>query len=272
LRINIAMEQVPDYAAQPLKRFFEYWEDSRRLLEVSMEGMSTLKSVPTLLKDIGALTAAVRAALPTHYGAEQKALISEKHKRDADFSEKEIKAGFPLLHAHTLVGAWGALEAAIEDMLVGILINEPEHLQDPGFSKIKIPLADYEALDKEDRMRFLLDEIGRSHPFSRKNGVDAFESLFELFLLSGAVNADVKAAIWEISHIRNVIVHRNSIADRRLVKNCPHLNIKAGEKVVITNQQLDRYGRALCEYVSAILCRLEERYGQDLDAASAQTT
>jgi hypothetical protein len=57
-----------------------------------------------------------------------------------------------------------------------------------------------------------------------------------------------------------VIVHRNSIADRRFVKNCPGLNLKAGDRLIIADSQLDRYGNALCQYVAVLLRRLENRY------------
>jgi hypothetical protein len=260
------VSDVPEYAAQPPKRFLEYWEDSRRLLEVSIEGMSALKEVPAVIGKLNNLAGAIRAASPNfkNVSKEGQSSLSNKTVRDAEFCMKEIKAGFPLLHAHTLVGAWGALEAAIEDMLVGILMNEPKHLQHASFSRIKIPLAEFEAMEREDRMRLLIEEIHR--PSNQKNGVDAFESILEAFFLSGPINADIRQDIWEMNHVRNVIVHRNSTADRRLVKSCPSLGLKVGDKVVITTAQLDRYGHALCEYVSTLLRRLENRYKEDIES------
>src|SRR6266571_9297408 len=256
------MEHLREYAAQPLSRFLEYWEDSRRLLEVSMTGMSALKDIAVVLEQVRLFVAKIGLGSPN---TSQKDLLSnlQKAERDAAYSQKEIDAGFPLLHAHTLVGAWGALEAAIEDMLVGILLNEPRHLQDPSLGKIRIPLAEFEALEKEDRMRLLIEEIRRNNPSGRKNGNVTFESLLERFLLSGPVNADISRDIWEANQVRNVIVHRNSIADRHLVKSCPWMKMNIGDKVIITSQQIDRYGHALCEYVATILRRLEVRYGVD---------
>jgi hypothetical protein len=257
------MSNTPAYAAQPLERFIEYWEDGRRLLAVSIEGMSTLKEIPKLVLTLSTMAAGLNAAIPNPNNGKTKPTevespLSDDTIRDAEFASKEIQAGFPLLHAHTLVGAWGALEAAVEDTLVGILMNEPKHLQHPSFSKVRIPLAEFEALEKEDRMRLLLAESQRLS--NRKNGIDAFESMLESFLLSGPVNVDIRQDVWEMNHVRNVIVHRNSAADRRLVKSCPWLGLTIGEKVVINTAQLDRYGHALCEYVSALLNRLKNRY------------
>ncbi len=64
-------------------------------------------------------------------------------------------------------------------MLVGILMNEPHHLKEPSFAKVRVPLTEFEALDKEDRMRLLVEEINRSSPLGQKNGIGAFESLLE---------------------------------------------------------------------------------------------
>lgn len=64
----------------------------------------------------------------------------------------------------------------------------------------------------------------------------------------------------------DVIVHRNSIADRWLIERCPWLALKVGDKVVITTKQLDRYGGALCEYVWALPYRLGNSYGVNIDA------
>jgi hypothetical protein len=258
--VRIGMS-IPEYALRPLKSFLDYWEDSLRLLELSIEGLSMLKDVPKVLESIRAneeIQKPMREKLNIKANPEMPSIeaISQMIKKaevKAEFSEKEIRAGFPLLHAHTLVGVWGALEAAIEDMLVGTLMNEPRFLEFPVFAKIRVPLAEFQMLDKEDRMRFVIEEASRNLGTVRGQGVDTFESLLEHFLLSGAVLAEIKKTIWEISNIRNVIVHRNSIADRRLIKHCTWLNMQVGDKVVISHEQLERYGDALCAYAEIII-------------------
>ena len=71
-------------------------------------------------------------------------------------------------------------------------------------------------------------------------------------------------------HIRNVIVHRASLADRRLVQNCPWLGLKLGDKVLVTHQSLGAYGEALAKYVLTILERACLRYGVDLKKRLAE--
>ena len=65
-------------------------------------------------------------------------------------------------------------------------------------------------------MRLLLVELQRN--IGRKNGVDLFEELLAYFNLSGVVDGKDKQLLWQMHHIHNVIVHRASRADRRLIK------------------------------------------------------
>jgi len=67
-------------------------------------------------------------------------------------------------------------------------------------------------------------------------------------------------------HVRNVIVHRGSVADRRLILACPWLNLKAGDKVEITHEILGKYFKALNDYLMIVIRRLGVKYDVDIDA------
>jgi hypothetical protein len=252
------MAHVPNYALDPLEAFLAYIRDSDRLLHVSMRGISALRGMPRIIE---VLTEVRSGDEPR---SEKDGSSLEQATADAAFAEKECEAGFPLLHAHTLVGDWGAFEAAIEDMVVGLLLNEPELLQGDALAKVRIPLAEFEALEKDERMRLLISELERNQGIGRKQGVDSFEALLERVGLSGSVDAEIRKVVWEMHHVRNVIVHRGSLADRRLVKNCPWMGLKVADKVVVTHESLGRYTEGLCSYVLALVYRLGARYGVDI--------
>lgn len=190
----------------------------------------------------------------------------EKAKCDAAFAEKECESGFPLLHAHALVGCWGSFEAAIEDILVALLVNEPDLLQNRAFSKVRVPLAEVEGMEKDERMRLLVSELERGQGSGGKYGVDKFEVLLERFGLSGKVEAEQRRNIGEMHCLRNVIVHRASLADRRLVNGCPWLHLKVGDRVTVTHEALFRCLLALTEYLGVLAHRLRMRYAVDMDA------
>jgi hypothetical protein len=246
-------DAIPRFAAVPLKRFLDSWRSNFRLLHLSMRGIGILTTMPELFESL----------LPGSDQEEGTKLLADigEAKKEAELAETEEKTGFPLLHAHALVGIWAALEAAIEDMLVGIMLNEPDLLKREVFAKIRVPLSDFETKDKEERMRFLLAEVSRN--LGRRNGVDTFEVLLQQFDLSGDVDEETRKLIWQTHHLRNVLVHRASRADRRLVEACPWLKLKINDEVRISHEMLRHCGEAITGYVLTVTHRLGKRYGVD---------
>jgi hypothetical protein len=254
---------IPRYAANPLLGFLSYWRQSSQLLHVSMHGISIIRTMPRIvqiLHDVDPPDTTADILEGKHE------TLLEKAKAEAALAEKECEDGFPLLHAHTLVGMWGAFEASIEDMLVGILMNEPDLLNSGSLAKIRVPYAEFEALEKEERIRRLIDELQRSQGFGRKQGTDGFEMLLEQVKLIGSIPPEIKKTIWQLHHVRNVIVHRASLADGRLVRSCPWMNLKVGDRVTVSHAALIEYGNALAEYTHTIATRLAEHYEVDMKA------
>jgi hypothetical protein len=221
------MADIPEYARKPLQWFLEYQQECSKLLECSMRGMLLLQDTPD---------------------------------SEAAFVQQECVNGFPLLHAHVVVGCWGAFEAAMEDLGIGLLINEPIWLQGEAFSRLKIPLAEYENLEPDERMRLLIEELQRSQGGKRKPGTASFEHVLNHFQLSGEVDPETKQTIWEMLNVRNVIVHRGSVADRRLVNACPRMGLKIGQLVIVTNPILNRYADALSRCIRSLMEQLSQRY------------
>jgi hypothetical protein len=192
----------------------------------------------------------------------------ERARKAAEFAAKECDTGFPLLHDFTLVGMWGAFEAAIEDVIVAILSNEPALLRADPFAKIRIPLAEFEALEKEDRMRILLRELQRTLRSDQRQGVTGFEAILGAVGLSGEIKDAVKESIWEMNHARNVIVHRRSCVDRTFVAACPKLGVRIGDRIPINHDLLGRYVSSLAAYATEIIYRIGTRYGVEMGPRS----
>jgi hypothetical protein len=188
----------------------------------------------------------------------------ERAKKDAEFAANECDTGFPLLHDFTLVGMWGAFEAAIEDVVVAILSNEPQLLRADPLAKIRIPLAEFETLEKEDRMRILLRELQRTLRSDQKQGVTGFEAVLGAVGLSGKIKSEVSEGIWEMHHARNVIVHRRSCADRTFIAACPKLGVRIGDRISINHDLLGRYVNSLAAYATEIIYRIGARYGVEM--------
>jgi hypothetical protein len=146
---------------------------------------------------------------------------------------------------------------------VAILCEEPERLQQEPLSKVRITISEFESLDKEQRMRLLIDELQRATGSGQKHGAEKFEVILDRFGLAGPIDPDVKKDMRELQHVRNVIVHRASRADRRLVEACPWMDLKIGDAVKIRHDDFMRYYAALEDYLGLVVLRLGLAYDID---------
>lgn len=248
-------EKIPDYALVPLQRCKGSLLSMLKLLQICAEGIVIVVNRPKMVQRVIDLTLECRKEV----SADLKSDL-ERTSKIAEFAENELKNKLPFLHASMLIGAWGALEAGVEDMLVEISLNEHEALEKDEFKKIRVPLSKFEALDREERIRFLLEEVGRTQGGGAGNGVEAFEKLLCVFGLSGDIEGDVRKKLWEMNHVRNVIVHLDSRADARLVEACPWLGLRVGERVLIDYEKYGLYSDAVFEYLKVLARRLAGRY------------
>ncbi len=251
---HILSKKLPEYAMETLDRFITYADESRRLLHMSMQGIYMLRAIPKALEAL-----AISNEVRDKYEGPHTSM--EEAQEIARLAEAEKERGYPLLHAHSLVGLWATFEATVEDLLVVFLMNDPNILQQDEFAKIRIPLRDFELLEKEERIRFLLAEFERNQSLSRKHGADRFEVLLEPFGLSGALEAGIKKDIREMHHIRNVLVHRGGKADRRIIEGCPWLGFSLGQGITVTPEAMSRYEQSLMKYAIEIICRCRRKLG-----------
>ena len=252
--------RLPDYVRDPVRRCIESLHYMLMLLSISERGIGTVGIYPQMVQRIIDIKLDLKKLEPNDpdYDVEDEL----KHKEEADkfgkFAADEIKNGFPFLHAFATVGVWGILEVLVEDVLLGILLNEPAAREKDEIAKIRIPLSKYEDLDKEERMRFVLAELSRGNAAAQ--GISGFEALLQIFNLSGEVDEAIKRNLWEMNHVRNVILHRGSYADSRLVQSCPWMGLKVADRVLIDHERFGRYFDAVNGYNVVLQLRLSKRY------------
>ena len=116
-------------------------------------------------------------------------------------------------------------------------------------------------MDTEERCFYVVDLLERELEPQRRRGVARFESLLQPFGISGQVPADVEKGLFELYHIRNVLVHRRGIADRKLVQACPSLGLSVGDQVVVTPDVYARYNGCVAKYVLELVVRIAGRFG-----------
>jgi hypothetical protein len=242
---------MSDWFIDTFDRFLKFAQETDRVLLLSKKGIYQISQQMPLLKALDNLerVRAEQAMKPF----QPKNL--ESAETETKFARQEIKKEFPLLHAHALVSIWSAMEALFEDVLVGHIIHKPETLKEDIFQKIRIPLATYEQLNQEDKARLLVNELQRSLSSDQRLGLECFEALLRVVGLAGEVKTKIRRDIFELQQLRHSIVHRASLADRKLLEACPWLKLKSGDRIRISNKQYRRLVDAAGKYVIAVIKR-----------------
>ena len=236
------------------ERHAEYAAETDRLLHLTKQGLLWIRNQPEAMKALDNWER-VRGGYD-----EARAQARRQHAEEvAVIAAAEVDRGFPLLHAHATVALWSTAESCIESILVTWLVEHPAELKCEALTKVRISLTEFETLDVEDRMRYLLDELKRSTKAELKLGVGRFEALLEALGLTGGVPATLRRDLLELSQIRNVLVHRAGIVDKRLAEACPWLQLQTSNRVQVTHEAYTRYSLAVPQYVGSVRKRLEER-------------
>ena len=247
---------APKWATAPFRQFVAHSERLRHLLHLSMAGISVLRGMPRI---VGVLAKAEPG------DADDTVKQLENARRGAELAQREVDEGFPLLMAQTVIALWSALEATIRLFLVRWLQHNKEAFDVDAIQKLRVKIGDYEQLKGEDRFFYILDRLEQESSAPLKCGVTRFELLLEPFGLAGGVDEADRRSLFELHQIRNSIVHRSGIADRRLTEACPWLNLTPGDAVTIDRVMVDRFFGAAMSYTVNIVVRLGERHGVDMN-------
>ncbi|MFD8667787.1 hypothetical protein ACFV1U_20630 [Streptomyces microflavus] len=234
---------------KPFRLFLSHMEDSERLTSLTYRGINGVVA----LLDIGEILKEGQDGEDSERSARSLQL--------KDLSNSEITSDFPLLHAHSIMGEWGAMECLIEDLVEAWVVFRPETLERTHFARVRVPLATILGMSEVDRSRLLVSEVQRDLKVDLTSGATKFEKLLEAAGLGGPVDPRVREALYEAQNVRNVWAHRGGIADKRLVEACPQLGFREGEKVSIGKEGLQRYRDALWIYSATVLNRCQKILG-----------
>ena len=246
---------APEWATQPFGEFLERTHRLGQLLHLSMSGISNLRGIPTLVE----LLAEVAEEYKERSHDRLKAA-----KKEAELAEKEVAEGFPILHAQTTISLWSNLEAAIRLFIVRWIQNDKKALKTETIQRLRVTISDYESLEGEDRYFYILDRLEQELSAPLKMGITRFESILEPFDLSGPVDENMRRDLFEFNQIRNVLVHRSGLADRRLINSCPWMNYKVGDAVKVSHEMIERYFEATYYYITELMVRVGMYFGLDV--------
>lgn len=191
------------------------------------------------------------------------ALMIEEAKGKASYARRESEAGFPIVHAHALLGLWGALECLVEDLFLASLESDPSILGEEPFRKIRLPVGMLLLASDDDRLKAILNEASRASETDLALGVSRFERLLRMVHADGRVPSRIKESMFQAQQIRNVWAHRGGYADARFVERCPQLGFSVGQRIDLDPSNFLRYMHGFHMYGLVIMNRYLALHGRE---------
>ncbi len=240
--------------AKPVQIFTQHLLDSHNIVHLTYWGAHLLIAESDLMEAIAQSSFLPEETKPTAQ-TRAEALLRVRA------AQKEKEEDFPLLHGHTLMGIWGALEAFVEDLCVSYMQSYPAVLDEPGLEKINIPFSEYRRLSEIEKLRYLVSEVQQKKRTGLRAGVKVFEDLLASLGLDGEVHPHIRDVLYEAQQLRNVLAHRGGVADQKLCEACPKLGLSVGERVSVSRETLVKISNAMRAYCMTIMNRIFVLHG-----------
>lgn len=238
---------------EPFRVFADYVEDERDLVElsrVSVEMLRSERATSTQLHD--AVETLTRAVTPS-------AIVNR--------AEDESRKDHPLLHGHSVVAIWSALEAMIGDLVETWLMWWPRARTNAASSA---PLSGPRGLPPDEWASSARQTLDREYQkLNRKTRSPRRLDYYEWLLTSiGLASEDAEGGdaqlarnLWEMQQIRNVFAHRRGVADARLATNSPHLPFKVGTEIRLGRRAWGDFLVSSMLYADTVARRMKKELG-----------
>lgn len=170
---------------------------------------------------------------------EEKIRAAENIERAA---KRHMESGFAYLYELMAIKFWSILEAGIEEISVECL-KRPDECKDAALLRsLKGPLIEFSSASSDQRAEFLLSELKASTRSALKIGANVFEVILEPLGMAGPVDDPANKIILELQQTRHILVHRRGVVDKRFLDACPFLSYQIGDRVVVTQESVRRFG------------------------------
>lgn len=242
---------LPVWAKNIFQEFLDKNERLTHVLRLSIHGICMVRARHNLLS----VLAEVKG---TDDVSEEE--ISDARK-DMELAQREEDHDFPLLHEQATIALWSSLEALVRSFLACWLTHMPEAWQVEAVKKLKVSIGEYESLEHSERCLWIVDLVDQQVSGPLRSGVTRFETLLQPFGLSGPVDVECQRALFELCQIRNALVHRSGIADKRLLQACPWLKLEAGQALRVTHEMWKTYNASLATYTLELIQRVRVHFG-----------
>jgi hypothetical protein len=186
-----------------------------------VKAMSTAENAPNPTKVLGALQ-------------------TLRENTPSAFAGSETDGGFAVVHAHTLVSAWAALESAEQGLVMAALQALPGAVALAGVQ----PNQQDGTLSEEAAREAARWKLRAGDPVHRK----ALKKVGLDFNLEPAT----QRLLSEAGELRNCLLHRGRTIDEQAANRVPGLRAKIGQAIRISAKEIDGYLEAANEWAVAL--------------------
>lgn len=239
------------YLVEPLEALSTFIEETSNILQLSIVAIKHLDGHAELIETFQEVRRRIGNPEPLDIAG------AAKLERAA---QEEIRNGFQLLIAHSVVALWAALECTIPQVCAAMIYNNPEILKEEKFEKIKLPIQLITSRRSFDLFANIIEELERNLSAKLKIGVGRFESVLDQIGLGGEIDDRTRRDLLELSQLRNLIVHRFGKVDKQFKIRCKWINVKVGARIKLNIDDYFRYQLAVANYSSIIAKRILNYY------------
>ncbi len=207
---------------------------------------------------------AKQANLSDHIKTEEELVrVKERAAEVEVFAKQQKEDGFYYLFSLAVVRLWGILEAMVDDLVIDFL-RRPDECKDKDLIySLKGPLLEFATAPPERQADFLTERLKDAVKAGLQPGVGRFEAMLDPIGLGGGIGSDVRRVLFELNQVRNAIVHKAGIADRRFIENCPWLNLNLDKPIKVNAEDFHLYTTSAYYYAVEIRLRTENFWGYE---------
>jgi hypothetical protein len=177
-------------------------------------------------------------------------LIAEQHKISSQ-AQEVIDADFHRINVHGIIGLWVAIEVAVEDTVVLILTKALPAAQS-ALSALKRPPKIDDAGISEAEARRLYDRLQRQYREGQSVS-EGYRLLLQALNISVEVPSESAKILSELNYVRNCLLHRGGIIDKRAMAEAQKLQLFPGDSLRLGNKMYGRYLDAATTFSHALL-------------------
>jgi hypothetical protein len=248
--LHEAAKQPHAWVIAPIMACFMFMTDELKLCGVTERALITIEGLDPFLRL--ARNAFQRTGQRNGLAATDRLLAQQP--LNAQFAKELRDSDFSLLRSHSLVSTWAALESAVENTAVLILMKDSQtrqKMQSQSRKNKNDPINDW----SEEHCRDLFRRWEQDQPRATSVG-HRFERSMAFFDMPGQLSNALAGQLAEINALRNCIMHRNGLIDEKAVREAPTLSAKLHQRIHINRNDYQRYHKTISDYVLDLMKRI----------------